>query len=172
MYFNKTNYFKDRCRIRFWLLAICWIVSITLGYLLAFTLQGTLLSMMDRLVRKPISIVGLAVILFLPIILSVVSIRFSVYGFIYMIAFLKGVCYGFCIYQLLIAYGDAAWMLGALVMFSDSCMLTPLFLFWIRHLDGDKSHLRRDVTVLFFIAIAIGLIDYFAVSPFLFGLTG
>lgn len=167
MYFNKaTLTAKFRQIHSLFVLAFCWIFALGLGYILACSTQEITPSLMHRIVREPVSIVGLAGMLFLPVILSAIAARFSMSWLMFLIAMLKGVCYGFCTYQLLIAYCDAAWLFRFLLMFSDSCMLIPLFAFWIRHLNGSNLYLRRDTIVLLLVSFAVGCIDYLAVSPF------
>lgn len=173
MYFNKTESFaKSSCKNKILFLAFCWIFAIGIGYILARSVQEIPSSLMSRIVYEPVSIVGLAAILFLPVILSALAVRFSVPWFIYLISVLKGVCYGFTVCQLLMSYHGAAWLVSALMMFSDSCMLIPLFFFWVRHVAGTRSCLRRDTIALLFVAALVGCIDYFVISPFLLRLTG
>lgn len=173
MYINKiTSFAKVPRKRKLLILAFCWIFAIGIGYILARSVREIPVSLMSRIVREPVSIVGLAVILFLPVIFSAIAVRFSASWFIFLISFLKGVCYGFCICQLLIAYHDASWLISALVMFSDSCMLIPLFFYWIRHIDGTRLCLWRDTIALLIVATVVGCIDYIVISPFILRLTG
>lgn len=156
-----------RCKKFVVFLAFFWIFSFVAGVLFATYFHNIPLSLMRIVVVGHVSIVGLVVILLLPFVLSVVAMRLSMPWIIYMIAVLKGFCYGFSIYFLLISYFDSAWLVCSLVMFSVYCGQIPLFLFWTRYMNDTTDRWKRDALACLVLLTLIGCLDYFVISPFL-----
>lgn len=147
-------------------LAICWLLGIAIGIVWATTVPSSVFSLMLTSLCRRVSIVGLLVVLVFPLFSSAVAFLFNRLRYIYLLAFLKGICYGFCILILLILFGKAAWLVRCFILFSDSCVLIPLFLFWIRHLNCSSRGLCKDVIYCFALSFLAGAVDYLFVSPF------
>lgn len=149
-----------------WFLSFSWICSIAFGLAFALYTQPYTVSLMRMADFGRVSIVGLACIILAPLYLSAIAVYFRRTGWIYTIATLKGISFGFGIFVFTAVFGSAGWLMRLLIAFSDSAMLVPLFLFWIRHLDGSQRYLRRDLIICTVSALLIGLADYFIISPY------
>lgn len=167
MYFKHSfSNHPSFCRRSVFVLAISWLVSIVSGILLAATFPVSLFSLMRTSLSGRVSIVGAFAVLIFPLFSSAVAIRFNRLRFIYLIATLKGICFGFSIFILLKLFGSAAWLVRWLILFSDACMSIPLFSFWIRHLRHPHNGLRNDFICCLVLCILIGVVDYYVISPF------
>lgn len=162
---NQFGFFKSGCRKSVFFLAFSWIAGIIAGSFLSPILSEYSVPLMRMAVESRVSIIGLVVVILVPCLLSAIAVHLSKNWIIYLLSSVKGICFGFCIQVLLQCYGSAAWLLYILVLFSDICMLTPLFLFWIRHAYGSKQMLYRDMLYYFICAAIICIIDYLLISP-------
>ena len=166
MFGNKHFVFFGSARKKsVFFLAFFWIFGILSGYHLWPVFQEHSSALMIAAVASRVSIVGLLFVILVPGLLSATSVHFSKSWIIYLIACVKGTCFGFSVHALLYNYGSAAWLFYILVLFSDICMLIPLFLFWIRHVNGAKQRMSRDLLWYTVFAAIIGSIDYLWISP-------
>lgn len=159
------SYFSG-CKKYVLFLAFSWISGIAFGLAFALYTQPYTASWMRMAVFGRVSIVGLACILLGPLYLSAAAVFFHRPGWIYVIATVKGISFGFGIYVFTAVCGSAGWLMRLLVAFSDSAMLVPLFLFWIRHLEGSHRYLKHDLIFCTASALLIGAADYFIISPY------
>ena len=148
-------------------LAFSLTFGFSMGIYLARTMQDSMFSLMRAVAFSRVSIVGLFVLLFLPLLLSAAAVYFSIPAMVLPLSFCKGFCMGYCALGILFVFGSASWLVRLLLMFSDCFMILPLSWFWIRHISGCRNMLRRDFLICSAIAIVIGIVDYFLVSPFL-----
>ena len=122
---------------------------------------------MNTAVHNHVTVIGLASVLFLPLIASVVAVHFNAHILIIPICFIKALTFGICLSGISVAFGGSGWLMRILMLFSDSCMIVLLLWFWCRHLTGKGNMLMWDAAVCAGAAFVIGLFDYFLVSPFL-----
>lgn len=154
-----------KCRKTVFFLAVYWICSIVAGAYLAHLIQDISISLMHASMVNRVSIVGLATVLLPPFILSAVAVYFSLPKLIYFCVVVKGICLGFNTYTLLVCYTDAAWLMYCLIFFSNVFLMIPLFLYWIRCLEGSCVNVWRNTFRCLIYVSCIGAIDYFAISP-------
>lgn len=155
------------CRNFVCFLAFYRIISILLGVIFAACFHNVPESLMRMIAEVHVSIVGLAAVLFLPFTLSIVAVSFSKQWIIYLISVYHGFSCGFCIYNLLVSYYDAAWLIALMVAFSANLGQISLILFWIRCMNHSNHCWKRDAIMCFLLLILIGCLDYFVISPFL-----
>lgn len=146
-------------------LSFPWVAGLLLGMHFAFNASTSISSLMHTVAYCRVSIVGLLLVLFFPLVISVIAI--SVPFFLFPLSFIKALSYGFCFYSVMFAFGSAGWLFSMLLLFSDSCMSVLLNWLWCRHLFGKRHILGRDVLYCALAAVSIGLVDYFLVSPYL-----
>ena len=144
----------------------CWFLGYLIGYSFA---DSSFLSLMHSALLQPVSIVGLFVCIFLPLLLTWVSVSLNKPVIILTVCLTKAIAFGFSCKLLLLTAGSAAWLYRVLFLFSDSCILIVLFMTWFRFFSF-KAHLKPNNGIVLFCATAIAIVDYSAISPYLLGL--
>ncbi len=163
---KKSDFGKSHCRNPVWILAFSWVCGILLGLFLASHMHGDFTSLMRTVVISRVSIVGLLVMLLLPYVSSVAAVYFSRPAFLFLCAAGKGLCFSFCIYLIMAQFPSTGWMLCRLLLFSEFTVMIPMFLFWIRLLDGGRQSLKHDSWLYLIVALVAGGVDYCIISPF------
>lgn len=138
-----------------------------LGFLLFLHTTNNFTSLMCSAPFERVSIVGVVCVVAVPFLFSVIAVHFSALIMLFPIAFLEGITFSYCACHVVQAFSDAGWLVRCLLMFSDSAMLIPLFWFMCRNISGKSEAFKQEILVCGFCAVAIGLLDFFMVSPFL-----
>lgn len=154
------------CRNCLWFLAFFWIITILSGIRFAAASDSSIASLMCSAVCCPVTIVGLIAVLFFPLFISTVAVYFHAAELILLFCGVKGFFLGYCLYGLLLAFGSGGWLVSCLFMFSG--LLMQIFLFWFWQLSITENTVKiRAFLICTLLAVVIGCIDYFCVSPFL-----
>lgn len=151
-------------------LGLCWVFGILFGMHFVSAASEPFSSLMRAGIYCRVTILGLLAVLLLPLFFSAVSVYFSIPHLQYFICFLKAFCFGCCLYCYMYTFSAAGWLIMSFMMFSDSCMLSPLLWFWCRHITGNRQSLKRDVCCCLTVAVLVGSVDYFIISPYLVSL--
>lgn len=162
----KSVFSFSRCRNPAWILAFSWVCGLSFGLFLASRMHGDYSSLMRTVITNRVSIVGLLIILLFPFILSVVAIHFSRTGFLYLLSAGKGICFSFCVYLIMAEFSSSGWLLCRLLLFSELCILPPLFYLWIKCIEGGKQTIKLSAGFYPLIAVVAAVLDYFLISPF------
>ena len=158
------------CRICIFILASIWIVAIVCGMFYASANREAIgFSILDVSMQS-VSPTGLAIILLLPLTVSVIAVSFRFRWILYLVCGAKGFALGYCLFCIQLTFKYAGWLVYPLLLFSDIAMLIPLFWFWIRAITHIDKQPFSDAVVLLLAAAAIGCIDLFFVSPYLISL--
>lgn len=147
-------------------LAISWMLSFSFGILLCSLTDPLFSSLMCRIVYAPVSIVGLVCVLFVPLSISAVAAYYRNAVLILLMCCIRGVSFGCCLYSILLVFDSGGLFIAGLLMFSSVLFQIVLLWLWLRSLSGTIC-LRRDIAVCTAIAVVIGCLDYFCISPFL-----
>ena len=167
-----TIYAND-CRIfstgmlRCFCLIACWIIGLLIGY---FFSEPFSFSLMRSAAQQPVSIVGLFIALFYPLICTYFSFLTEKPIVVLIVCFLKAVAFGFSGALISQYFQSAGWIVCLLLMFSDCCFVCVLLILWLRCFSGVSVHPMSDLFVCAVIGICIAAADYFIISPFLQGL--
>lgn len=163
--FQLSAFFQRHCRIiRVVILAFLWTTSLIYGVYTA-SRDLSVVVLMHLLPSGKVSIVGLFVVLFLPLLISIASVYYRKTIVIYILSMLKGFSAGYCIWGIASVYGSAGWLIDALYFFSDSFITVILLCFWFRLIYAG-TNLKRDCTLALLSTSFVGIIDYFLVAPF------
>lgn len=148
-------------------LAFIWTFSVFAGIILGSKSVPYYTSLMLSAASGPMSIAGMFLIFILPLVISIISIRFKVSFLVLPLALIKGFFYGFLTVSVYSALGSAGWLICLLLLFSNSILIVLLLWFWFKYLKVHNCCLMRD----FLVAIAFGVLvcafDAIMVSPFL-----
>ena len=149
------------------MLAFVWFLGLESGRFYAAQSNNTYLLLMRVAAMTRPSIIGLAVSVLLPFLITIGSVYFARPSIIYILAFLWAELFGYSSACLQLMFGSAGWLIRFLLLFTQ-CFTAPL-LCWlmIRYIGGIKHSFLRDSLIAVSIALTIGTIDYFIISPFL-----
>lgn len=149
------------------LLVFVWLFGLILGcYFATVASSNESIHIVRQVLQSEPSIIGLFISLIIPLVTSFLAIKLRLNLLILPIAFIKAVCFSFCAMCLIFAFGDAGWLLCRLYVFSDSCAVVVLLLFWIHCIPGDVVALNKNFCYCLVSISAICFVDYFLVSPF------
>ncbi len=149
------------------LLTVFWLTGLGLGICFAVHAGDSLILMMRSAAAAPVSITGLMAVLALPFLITALAVYLSQPRLLLVLAFVKACCFGFCASSIDTAFQSAGWLVRYLLMFSELCYLPVLTWFWMRHISGFGRTAVKDLAVCAGAAVAIGLVDYCFVSPWL-----
>lgn len=149
---------------RMLILIFVWLVGLCVGYLLC---DPSCFLLMRRAVVQPVSIVGLFICIFLPLVLSYYSVLFEKPICILIVCFIKSVAFGFSSALIACVYNTSSWLIRFLFLFSDTFFLLFLMMFWLKSSYGEKVSHQRSFQFGALFGILIGAADYLFVSPLL-----
>ena len=167
MKYANIKLLSDENRFFRFLLLVIWIVGVVLGAALCKPFYSPL---MGSALLQSTSIVGLLAVLFFPLLCTSFSFYLHWPSFLLGLAFGKSVCFGFSAMLILRVFYSASWLVRILFLFSDFFTNLFLMILWAVYFSGNRENLELDFLVCFIALLAIGLVDYFVISPFLQGL--
>ena len=145
-------------------LAITWILGLLASVYLLFKTSFT--SLMCSVLFTRISIIGLFVSLVLPLLLSYILLRclhfYCILPFVFFKAFSFMCSYG----SVMIAFGNAGWLVSGMLLFSDSFLVVLLLQLWLHTASGQLYSPLIFARSYVLALLVIGCFDYFAVSPY------
>lgn len=153
---NKANLF----------LAVSWCFGLLVGTLSAASASNTLIPMMRGAVSCPVSIFGLLLAVYLPFLLSALAAWFYP-SLIYGLCAFKAFCFSYCAYGINLTFGNSAWLIRFLFLFSEGLLLPVLYLFWMRHISAGRTKLISELVLCALIATVVVIVDILWISPYL-----
>lgn len=161
-FFANSRHLSSKYSCRCIALICCWAVGLIVGYCYC---KPCFLPLMHSAVLQQVSIVGLFVCIFLPLICSYFSFLTDKPVIIMIVCFLKAAAFGFCGALVSQSFYTASWMIRLLFMFSDCCVMILLFVLWFRRFSGAHIRGMMDIAVCTVIGAGIAVVDYFLISP-------
>ncbi len=149
------------------MLALIWVLGLACGLYIVSSAGDFLSSLMSVISAEHASIVGLAVVLFLPLAITAFAAFFSSPAIIYLFCGFKAICLGCCLGGVTLAFGCSAWLIWTLLFFSNSASVALMLWLWYRYFCLGSYTFRRDLMICIAAAVAVGIIDHFLVSPYL-----
>ena len=147
------------------ILAFSWTAGLFIGVFIPFEFPEYV-SLMRMAFVCPVSIVGLAVVLILP--LSITGFAFSFKTvIIYFSAFLKALAHGASISTSVMIFGAGAWLAHFLFLFSDLFLNFAVLCSLLSNPLKQRNRIQKDFLILLLCAIMFGFVDFQFVSPFL-----
>ena len=150
-----------------WLLILCWSTGLLFGNAVATNAGEFLVPMMRSAVSAPVSILGLLAAAVLPFLISAYAVSISEPWLLLIISTLKAFGFSFSACAVSLAFGQSSWLVRFLFLFSDHCVMPLLWLYWLRHISGEKAFSLQEMACFIAAAVVIGWMDYFMISPFL-----
>lgn len=161
--------FRDCIRDRFWirkaLILILWVLGLLTGCILVKKAATSSFSQMRMLVNSHVSIFSVLLITFFPLVISAIALWFSKPWLLLPLAFTKAFLFGFVSSCVMVAFGNAAWLVRWFVLFTDSVMSVCYLWLWLK--EGTSDNINGLLLTSIFASIVVCSLDYFAVSPYL-----
>lgn len=155
----------QECRQNLCALALIAVMSAGLGALFAGTSGDTYILLMRMAANRPVSIVGSAVSVFLPFLVSLFIITHSKPWLVYLICGIRIFLFSSAGLALERSFASAGWLVRLLLQMPDLCLIPMLIWFSLLSLAGSCT--KRVVACCILLAAAIGMLDYCVISPFL-----
>ena len=163
------NLLKERCKVSRYLLAFFWISGLVLGCVYFQKYQMVFLPLMRTVRFDRVSIVGIAVSVFLPFLFSAFAVYIQKPILIYGICFIKAFILAFSAYGLTVSFADQGWLVRTVLLASDFCMIPILFWFWLRHIQGSSSLFKQNCVFAGFCGILVCLAERLFISGLMSG---
>lgn len=149
------------------LLSLLWSFGMLLGRYLASTVAERSSTLVLLACIKRNSPIGLLAVIIVPFFISAVICKYFNALWIYPVAFIKAIGFGFCGYAVCLSFGDAGWLIRQLLMFTDCVSVLLLLWFWVRCITKNKRTVKLDLVVSFPILVAVSCFDYMVISSYL-----
>lgn len=160
--FEGHRFFLDRRRI---CLCFFWLSGLLSGYAFALSNSSVFLSWMRGSAYQTVSIVGLLISIFLPLLLTYISLVTEKTIIILIVCFIKAAAFAFCSVLIHQYYGNASWLVRFLYLFSDSCFLIILFSLWYWCLDAGKRIGNSVLSLCSLIGVLLAAAELYFISP-------
>lgn len=155
----------QECRQNFCTLVLCAVFSAGLGAWFADTSGDTYIFLMRMAASRPVSIVGSAVSVFLPFLVSLFIITHSKPWLVYLICGIRIFLFSSAAFALDRSFGSAGWLVRLLLQMPDLCLIPVLIWLSLYSLAGRCA--KRILICCIVFAVVIGMLDYCMISPFL-----
>ena len=159
-----VNYLHFSRRSKLLLLAFFSFSGILLGVITSHNIDPFLFPLMHSVLSDSVSIVDLIVVACFPFLITAIIVLLSNPCLFLLHSFVKSFSYAFVRSFTCISFGDAGWIVGAMMVFSDTLVMCVLHWFWIRHLHFIQKSAKRDLLICFVLSLVACFIDYFWVS--------
>ena len=167
-FFPVFNSAKTRKRFVI-LLAFGWFAGLLSGVIVAISADHSFYSLMRMVPGCPVSIVGLLISVFLPLVFTAIVVYMSYDWLLIPFAFAKSLCISLLSFGLSISCSAGGW-LAALLLFGTDFLTSGILLWlWLRIAAGSSLGICRFAASLI-IFLLVGFFDYFYVSPFVMDL--
>ena len=155
----------QECRQNLCALALCAVFSAGLGALFAGTSGDSYFLLMRMAASRPVSIVGSAVSVFIPFLVSVFIITHSKPWLVYLICGVRIFLFSSAASAIGRSFGSAGWLVRLMLQIPDLCLIPVLIWFSAVTLAGNCT--KRVMICCILLAAMIGMLDYCVISPFL-----
>lgn len=150
-----------------YILAASWGVGLLLGIAYGYRGDPSFELLMRTAVSGRMSIVGLTLLLYVPLLLSALAVYLKFPHFLILVCFSKAFLFASCGASLHMTFGSAAWLVRLLLQFSDICALPFFYWFCMRNITGLNERTRPDLLICCIAFAVMGLFDFTVISPFL-----
>lgn len=147
-----------------WLLVVCWIIGLVLGIASSAGADNSFFLLMRSCDISSVSIVGL-LITSLPFLFIALAVFLSAPVLLMPTVLCKAFAYGYCMFGIVLAYKNAAWLVQLLLMWADTCSVVLLMWLWFRPWNPEKKP-GADIAVAMVIALLFKVLDICFISPF------
>lgn len=168
--YHIADYFSFNRKHKIILLAFYAFTGLLFGSLIIRHIDPSFYTLMRSVLSNSVSIVGLIVVNFLPVLItSVIALLSKPYLF-FPLSFFKN--FSLVVVRCLVffSFGQAWWLIGNMISLSNVVVMPLLYWFWIRHINGIRNSAHKDIIICFAGSFVACIIEFIWVSPFLFQL--
>lgn len=165
--FRATRFLQE-CRKSWSFLALSCFLGAVAGVVVADAVGSHYFLLMRMAVGCHVSIVGLAVSVWIPFLVSVFFIVHSKPWLACLICVLYITDFVVTGYALAVSFARAGWLVKCMMQFSDVCLIPALLYLCVKRMQGKQC--KHTVIYLSVFAIVIGMIQYSLISPFMVNL--
>ena len=158
------NLIKNRSLLCRLLLLIGWVLGILLGCLTVRHISVDD-SLMRTLMFSRMSIVGGLAVSFLPLLITAMIAWFGKAWYLILLSASKAFLYGIASGVIMRTFSNAGWLLRWLFLFSDSALSISYMRLWFCIIKGECD-LKRELLFSAICCMAVFMIDYFMIAPF------
>ena len=152
----------DRRRFWFRFVIFFWICGMLSGMLCAVCAAKNSTMLTVSICR--LSIICHLLILCVPLVISYVLLRFSMFNSVLLYIFCRSFRFFYCKFSFRLGYEAAGWLLSELIFFADNILSCVLLVFWFTRMPGRGQ--RNHITLAYIIILLlVGIIDYYTISP-------
>lgn len=153
--------------VRLHKLSVCivWILGIVCGVFFSLNVDSLVYSYIRRASDGSLTFLSLIIARVSPIIISVVLTQIS-YALLFLYVYFKAFSYGFSLCVVLMAYGNAGWLLNILLLFSEFFVICNLLWLWIVSCSKSHGNNYKSLIISIVASTMIGLVDYIFISPY------
>lgn len=83
------------------------------------------------------------------------------------LCFFQAFLLGICANAIYMAYGNAHWLVFALLLFTSAISITSLLWFWLRHISVQRITAHRDFLICLSVSLVAAGFDRYALSLFI-----
>lgn len=147
-------------------LAFAWASGLVLGLITAYFADPAFFVLLDRAAVCSVSTGGYVISLFLPVLLTAVTVLGSCRWLLIPLAFVKAFLLALLSCGTVVAYGSGGWLIAVLLLFSDYLCSAALIWIWLHLIRGYHVSALRSFAVLV-VFLAAGFLNFRYISPFL-----
>lgn len=151
---------SSRRRSYLFFLAFFWLLGLYSGFLLQLWTDDSFFSLMYRVQRCRVSIVGCAGVLLLPFLFSAFAVYLHQAWLLVPVVYGKALLLACAVLSVHSIYPAGSWLAAPLLLFGSFFGGCVLWVYWLRPSAG---HSGAYIAVL----ALLGSVDYFIISPFL-----
>lgn len=161
---NKPVWWRKYC---FLFLAFCWTAGLLSGASVYLAAGDSLNSLMRGAISRPVSIVSLLCVTMFPFLLSAFAVYISEPWLLLPVSFGDAFVLSFVSLGVTQCGGSAGWLVRWLLVFSASLASLLKYLYWLRHLSGQRRFSSLEAAYVLCLCALIGSVDFRLVSPLL-----
>jgi len=148
------------------ILTLVWLVGILCGCVAGHFSRGVCGTVVSSSASCVPSLFGSVCAAVLPFLLSAFIISFGEPWLLLIFSAFKAFSFSFCAWGVCLAFGQSSWLVLFLFLFSDLLLLPMLYLYWLRHIGGEKNS-PLDLGLVLLFPVLVGCLDHFIIAPFL-----
>ena len=149
-----------------YILHFFWILGGILGCLSALMMPERTAELMFHSVTASVNLSGLIASVFLPVLLSGISVYLCRRWILIAAAFFKAISFTYISVGLASSFPVSGWLIQFFMLFSDWCMMPILLWFWTRAGSCNNATANKDLMYLIISGILVFVFDYCIVLPF------
>ena len=150
-----------------------------IGALIAVFLMGTFLGAwvyygaqdvfgvwMHSSFHSAVSIVGVCLSIFFPLLITAFAVMYSKPLWIYCLCFAKAVLYSVGVFSCYGTFGNAGWLAQFLILFSGNILMVVLLTLWCHFLTTQSNRCIRAIALAAGICLCSALVNTHLIAPF------